>query len=172
MNKRLTKEFYTQDALVVAPNLLGKLFVRRQSNGEIIKIRITETEVYRGEEDAACHARFGKTGRSAIMYEEGGTAYIYMIYGLHFLMNVVTGKADKPQAVLIRASKEYNGPAKLTKALQIDKSLNGVSLFDSDVLWIEDDDMPMKYITAPRVGIDYAKEPYKSIPWRFILQES
>lgn len=171
MNERLNKSFYIQDALEVAPALLGKLLVRRLDDGELIKVRIDETEVYRGEEDAACHARFGKTGRSSIMYESGGPAYIYMIYGLHFLLNVVSGKEDDPQAVLIRTTFEYNGPARLTKALKIDKNLNGIDLAQSNELWIEDDGYPAEYITAPRVGIDYAAEPYKSIKWRYILKD-
>ena len=169
MRKRLNRSFYKQDALTVAPALVGKLLVRRLDNGALMKLRISETEIYRGEEDTACHARFGKTNRSAIMYEAGGLAYIYMIYGLHFLLNVVTGKKDEPQAVLIRTTLEYNGPAKLTKELKIEKNLNGINLAESNELWIEDDGFLATYKTAPRIGIDYVAEPYKSINWRFIL---
>lgn len=171
MGKRLTKSFYLQDALIVAPALVGKLLVRKMDNCKIIKLRISETEVYRGEQDTACHARFGKTNRTKVMYCEGGISYIYMIYGIHFLLNVITGKKEQPQAVLIRATNEYDGPGKLTKALNIDKSLNGISLTNSDKLWFEDDGFVAEYIKAPRVGIDYASEPYKSIPWRFILKQ-
>lgn len=108
--KRLDKNFYTQNVLTVAKALIGKLLVRKLDNGEILKYRITETEAYRGEEDTACHACHGKTPRTIILYEEGGVAYVYMCYGIHFLLNVVTGNKEEPQAALIRGIEEYNGP--------------------------------------------------------------
>lgn len=171
MNTKLNLDFYLKDALVVAPELLGKILCRKISDGKILRARITQTEIYRGQEDTACHARFGKTNRSKIMYEQGGIAYVYMIYGLHFLLNVVTGKKNFPQAVLIRAAENFNGPAKLTKALQIDKNLNGES-FTKNKVWIESDNYIVDYETAPRVGIDYADEFYKNIQWRFILKNN
>jgi DNA-3-methyladenine glycosylase len=97
---KLDKNFYLKSALEVAPLLIGKLLVRRLSNGQIVKYRITETEAYYGEEDSACHARVGKTKRTWILYEEGGLAYIYLCYGIHYLLNVVTGNKDHPEAVL------------------------------------------------------------------------
>jgi DNA-3-methyladenine glycosylase len=168
---RLDLKFYKQDVLIVAPLLVGKLLVRKLDNGEILRYRITEVEAYRGEEDSACHARFGKTNRTSILYEEGGHVYIYLCYGMHYLFNVVTGKEGIPQAVLIRTVEGYNGPAKLTKAMNIDKNLNGIDLTTSDKLWIEDDGYQAKYTRDKRVGIDYATEPYKSIEWRFILKK-
>lgn len=171
MNTKLNLDFYLKDALVVAPELLGKILCRKISDGKILRARITQTEIYRGQEDTACHARFGKTNRSKIMYEQGGIAYVYMIYGLHFLLNVVTGKKNFPQAVLIRAAENFNGPAKLTKALQIDKNLNGES-FTKNKVWIESYNYIVDYETAPRVGIDYADEFYKNIQWRFILKNN
>lgn len=172
--QKLTEAFFTRDALVVAPELLGKSLARRLPSGEVIRARITETEAYRGEEDAACHARAGKTARTAIMYGRGGYAYIYLCYGMHYLLNVVTGEKDFPQAVLIRAGniegKEYNGPAKLTKAMRIDKGLNGGDFVASGELWIEDGEKA-GYKTASRVGINYAAEPYRSIEWRFIANK-
>lgn len=168
MNTKLDLKFYQRDALVVAPEILGKILCRQVSD-KILRTRITQVEVYKGEEDSACHARFGKTERSKIMYESGGLAYIYMIYGIHFLLNVVTGKKNLPQAILIRESENFTGPAKLTKALQIDKNLNGESLVKNKI-WIEDDGYIIKnYLTAPRIGIDYADEFYKNINWRFIV---
>lgn len=171
--QRLTEAFFTRDALQVAPELLNKTLARKLMSGEIIRAVITETEAYRGEEDAACHARAGKTARTSVLYEPGGLAYIYLCYGMHYLLNVVTGERDFPQAVLIRAGiiggKAYDGPAKLTKAMEIGKELNRANLAASDELWLEDGDAA-GYKTAARVGIDYAAEPYKSIEWRFILE--
>lgn len=170
MAKRLGSDFYTKDVLTVAPMLLGKLLARRFNNGEIIRLRITETEAYRGEEDTACHARAGRTKRTSVLYEKGGISYIYLCYGIHYLLNVVTGPKDEPQAVLIRAALGYNGPAKLTKAIKIDKSLNGIDLSCSNELWIEDDGLMGEYTTDKRVGIDYATPYYRDINWRFIIK--
>lgn len=169
--KRLTKKFYKQDAITLAPLLLGKILVRRMDDGKVLKYRITETECYYGEEDSACHARVGKTNRTKLLYEKGGITYIYLCYGLHYLLNVVTGKKNHPEAVLIRGIVGYNGPAKLTKHLKIDNNLNGIDLTKSKELWIEDDGYVPCYKTTKRIGIDYATEPYKSIEWRFVLDD-
>jgi DNA-3-methyladenine glycosylase len=117
MAVRLDYNFYGQEVLDVAPQLLGKLLVRKLETGELLKYRITETEAYCGEEDTACHARAGKTNRTSVLYEKGGLSYVYLCYGIHYLLNVVTGKKDFPQAVLIRGVEGYSGPAKLTKAI-------------------------------------------------------
>ncbi len=169
--KRLNKKIYTKSALELAPLLLGKILVRKFDDGKLLRKRITETEAYYGEEDSACHARVGKTNRTFILYGEGGHAYIYLCYGLHYLFNIVTGLKDHPEAVLIRGVEDYDGPAKLTKALDITKELNGVDLTTSNNIWIEDDGYQPDYITSKRVGIDYATEPYKSIEWRFIIKK-
>ncbi|MDD4282232.1 MAG: DNA-3-methyladenine glycosylase [Bacilli bacterium] len=168
---KLKLDFYLQDALDVGPQLIGKLLVRKLNDGTIFKQRITETEVYRGEEDSACHARFGKTKRSSPLYESGGITYVYLCYGIHYLFNVVTGKKDEPQAVLIRTVEDYNGPGKLTKALHINKELNEIDLSSSNEIWIEDDGFKAEYMTNKRVGIDYADDYYKFINWRFILKK-
>ena len=168
---RISKDFYKQDALVVAPNLLGKILVRKLDNGDTIKSVITETEAYVGEIDSACHARFGKTNRTKILYEEGGCTYIYLCYGIHNLLNIVTGKKDEPEAVLIRGVEGYDGPGKLTKAMQIDKTLNGADLTTSDKIWIEDSNYKPSFVKTKRIGINYASEPYKSIEWRFVVIE-
>ena len=125
---KLDIDFYTQDVLEVAPKLVGKLLVRKLKDGQVLKFRITETEIYRGEEDTACHARFGKTERTKTLYEQGGRAYVYLCYGIHYLFNVVTGPKDYPQAVLIRGVEGYEGPGKLTKVLKIDGNLMGMIL--------------------------------------------
>ena len=169
---RLNKEFYTKRAFEVAPALLGKILCRKMidANDEtiILRYRITETECYFGEDDTACHAHKGKTERTKVMYEEGGVAYVYLCYGIHSLLNVVTGTLGFPEAVLIRGVENFGGPGRLTKAMGITLSHNGEDLIHSDELWIEDDGFKAEYVTDKRVGIDYATEPYKNIEWRYI----
>ena len=165
--KRLNSDFYMRDVLTVAPELIGKILVRRLDSGEKLCYRITETEAYRGEEDTGCHAKAGKTNRTKIMYEKGGCTYIYLCYGIHHLINVVTGSEEQPQAALIRGVEGYNGPARLTKAMKITKDLNAVDLTISEDIWIEEDGTKPEYITGKRIGIDYADEYYKNIEWRF-----
>lgn len=169
--KRLELDFYLQDALEVAPLLIGKILVRKLDDGTILRQRITETEIYRGEEDTACHARFGKTKRSEPLYKQGGITYVYLCYGVHYLLNVVTGNKEEPQAILIRTTEDYNGPGKLTKALKINKEFNEIDLTTSTQLWIEDDHKLVSYTTNKRVGIDYATDYYKNINWRFIIKK-
>ena len=165
--KRLGPAFYKKDVLEIAPSLIGKILVRKLPTGEELRFRITETEAYRGEEDSACHAKSGKTNRTKTLYEKGGCAYIYLCYGVHHLLNVVTGSENQPQAALIRGVESYNGPGKLTKAMRITKDLNGIDLTESEEIWIEDDGTKPEYVTGKRIGIDYADEYYKNIEWRF-----
>ena len=168
---RIGPAFFEQDALDVAPALLGMRVCRRLPDGQVLRAPIAETEVYRGEEDQACHARHGRTARTALMYGPGGHAYIYLCYGLHWLFNIVTGPENMPQAVLIRAlQKPLDGPAKWTKAFQVTGAQNGLYLPNSEEIWLEAGETPA-FRTAPRVGIDYAGEPWKLIPWRFIAHE-
>jgi len=110
LQMRLSSEVYTQSAVQLAPFLLGKTLCRRIGS-EIIRLRITETEAYAGESDTACHAHKGKTPRTAIMYESGGVAYIYLCYGIHNLLNVVAANVNEPEAVLIRGVEGLSGPA-------------------------------------------------------------
>ncbi len=168
---RLTKEFYMLSAVEAAPALLGKLLCRKIDT-TTVKLRITETEAYYGEQDSACHAHRGKTERNKIMYYQGGYAYIYLCYGIHNLLNIVTGEEGFPQAVLIRGVEGFNGPGKLTKELHIARDLNSENLLTSDRLWLEEDGYTYKYKTAKRVGINYATEEYLNIPWRFIAIEN
>ena len=163
----LDENFFHRDCLDVAPDLVGKLIVRR-INDDIIKIRITETEAYRGEEDKGCHASRGRTPRTELLYRESGIIYVYLCYGMHWLMNVITGEKDMPQGVLFRAGEKYSGPAKLTKRLSINGGFNGQSITENEEIWIEDDGYIPEIITAPRVGIDYAGDEWKNKPWRFI----
>lgn len=165
--KRLKKDFYLRPATELSVLLLGKLLVRKTEQG-VIKARITETECYFGEEDTACHAHRGKTDRTRILYEEGGLAYVYLCYGIHSLLNVVSGDKGHPEAVLIRAVDGYNGPGKLTKALSITREQNYTDLCTSDELWIEDDGLvPTEIQRSKRVGIDYATREYQDVLWNF-----
>lgn len=170
MAKRLGRRLLGQPATVLAPELLGKLLCRRTDQG-VLKYRIMETECYYGEEDTACHASKGKTERTKVLYEKGGTAYVYLCYGMHSLFNVVSGKEGHPEAVLIRGVTGYNGPGKLTRAMEIDRTLNGEDMVSSHQLWLEDDGSRPDYRTAKRVGIDYATEEYRDILWRFIVED-
>jgi DNA-3-methyladenine glycosylase len=166
---RLTKEFYQQEVLTIAPLLLGKPLVRRLDDGTQLRLTINEVEAYRGEEDLACHARFGRTARNSVMYQQGGVVYMYFIYGMYWMLNVVTGSHNFPEAILIRGAGEYNGPGKLTKALVLDKSFYGEDLATSERLWIEDAPTVECYKTTPRIGIGYAAKEWRDIHWRFTL---
>ena len=169
---RLGKDFFNRDCLEVAPDLIGKVIVRKLENGEEIRVRITETEAYRGTEDKACHASKGRTPRTEILYRESGLIYVYLCYGIHWLMNVITGEPEQPQGVLFRAGENYCGPARLTKKLGVNKSFNGRSFTEDAEIWIEDDGKKFTIRTDRRVGIDYAGEEWASKPWRFILDEN
>lgn len=166
---RLERQFYQQDVLALAPQLLGKQLVRQLDDGTRLSITINEVEAYRGEEDLACHARFGKTARNSVMYQQGGVVYMYLIYGMYWMLNVVTGSHDFPEAILIRGAGEFDGPGKLTKALALDRSFYGEDLTTSARLWIEDAPAVECYQTTPRIGIGYAAKEWRDIPWRFTL---
>ncbi|MGC8823823.1 MAG: DNA-3-methyladenine glycosylase [Bacteroidales bacterium] len=168
--KRLTESFYVRDVLEVAPDLVGKVLVRRFNDGHEVHLVITETEAYRGEEDLACHASKGRTPRTEIMYHRGGYVYVYLIYGMYWMLNVVTGQPGHPQAVLIRGLEGINGPGKITRQLQIDKSFYGEDLLYSNRLWICEPDAKLSFelYAHPRIGVDYAGEYWKNLPWRFV----
>jgi DNA-3-methyladenine glycosylase len=168
-SKRLAEEFFLQDVLNVAPALIGKKIVVKSSIGEIGKFMITETEAYRGTEDKACHASKGRTPRTEIMFHQGGHLYIYLIYGMYWMMNIVTGENDNPQAVLIRGVEKINGPGKVTRLLGIDKSFNTENLNTSERIWIEDSNIVVDIKTSPRINIDYAGDYWKSRHWRYYI---
>jgi DNA-3-methyladenine glycosylase len=170
--KRLDGEFYRQSAVVAAPALLGKLLCRAEGGGAVERRRITETECYYGGEDTACHARAGKTPRTAVMYRDGGAAYVYLCYGIHFMLNIVTGHEGHPEAVLIRGVEGARGPGNVSKCMRIDKTLNGEDLTASDRLWLEDDGyVPPAYSSAPRIGINYASAADRARLWRYTAEE-
>lgn len=163
---RVKSDFYKMRAPEMAKALLGKLLCRKV-DGKVMKLRINETEAYFGEDDTACHASKGKTGRTKTMYEDGGTAYIYLCYGIHNLLNIVSGERGFPEACLIRGVEGYDGPGKLTKAMKIDRSLNGIDLNTSDELWLEDDGHNPSFEPSRRIGIGYASEEDRNRLWRF-----
>ena len=167
---KLAAEFFHRGALDVARDLVGKVIVRRLSDGTLLSERISETEAYCGEEDKACHASKGRTNRTEILYGESGFIYVYLCYGMHWLMNVITGEKDMPQGVLIRAGEVLDGPANLTKYLLVNGDFNKRKIYDDSEIWIEDDGFRSEIVTAPRVGIDYAGEYWRDIKWRFIAK--
>jgi DNA-3-methyladenine glycosylase len=169
---RLSSDFYKNNALWLAENLLGKTLVRCFDDGRIEKYIITETEAYGGEEDLACHASKGKTARTEVMYHAGGEIYVYLIYGIYWMLNFVSGQENEPQAVLIRGLKGIDGPGRVGKTLKLDKSFYAESLLTSNRIWLEDAPAAISFKTAPRVGIDYAGEIWKNKPWRFIVCDS
>lgn len=168
---RLDKSFFHRDCLELAPALVGKWLVRKMPDGSEKRVRITETEAYRGEEDTACHAHKGRTKRTEILYRESGTIYVYLCYGIHWLMNIISGEAEQPQGVLLRAGDGYPGPGRLTKALSITGEYNAQDITKCGSLWIEDDGSAVEVISAKRVGIGYASQEDQDRLWRFVLKK-
>ena len=164
--QQLSSDFFTNDVLIVAPKLIGKIIQIKTEKG-VESFRITETEAYRGEKDLACHARKGKTSRTAPMYELGGILYVYLIYGMHWMLNIVTAEKNNPQAALIRGVEKYNGPGKLTKRMGINKNFNYLNICESEQFQILDDGFSPEIKTGKRIGIDSAGEIYKNKAWRY-----
>jgi DNA-3-methyladenine glycosylase len=188
---KLSEDFYQRTNVVkIARDLLGKVLFTR-IDGVVTGGIIVETEAYSWKE-RGCHAYLArKTPRNAIMFREGGFAYVYLCYGIHHLFNVVTNRAETPEAVLVRALEPLqgieemknrrnmlqnnfhltSGPGKLTKALGIGRSFNGKSLLD-DEIWIEDPGTKLassRIVASERIGIDYAGED-ALLPWRFSVK--
>lgn len=165
----LDKSYFQRPATILAPDLIGKILCRRTSDG-IIRSKITETECYFGEEDTACHAHKGKTERTKVMYQSGGITYVYLCYGMHFMLNIVTGEENHPEAVLIRGVMDANGPGRTTKYMSISTSDNALPLTEESGIWIEDDGTKSPKIRrTPRIGIDYASKRDRDRKWRFVL---
>lgn len=171
MVKRLDRDFFTRDVLHVAPDLVGKKLVRKSDDESIQGYMITEVEAYRGTEDLACHASKGRTPRTDVMFQHGGLVYVYFIYGMYWMLNVVTGESNNPQAVLIRGLGGCYGPGRITKQLSIDKSFYGEDLTSSNRLWIENSEFSGLVKTAPRIGVNYAGEIWSKMPWRFFTDD-
>lgn len=169
--KRLGFGFYNRDVLDVAPELVGKTLVRSFDDGSIQRFTITEVEAYRGVEDLACHASKGRTARTEVMFQRGGLVYVYLIYGMYWMLNIVTGEPNNPQAVLIRGLDGCYGPGKLTKRLSVGKDFYGEDLTGSLRLWVEDNTQTYNIKTASRIGVDYAGEEWASKPWRYFIED-
>jgi len=181
----LEPDWFTRPTCVVAADLIGKVLCRQltDSDGQqkTLRMRISETEAYIGQDDPACHSHAGtRTARTEIMYEQGGVFYVYLTYGVHHMLNLISGSVESPESVLIRAGfltddsdrlieeqqlssdkqfkhpKQFAGPGKLTKRLQIDRDLYGKSISPSSEVWIEDDNCQPPVSLRPRIGIDYA----------------
>jgi DNA-3-methyladenine glycosylase len=182
----LPQSFYARPAATVARELLGKYLVRRIHVGSAAAdaayddaanddhrhaLLITETEAYVGAHDLACHGRFGCTQRTRAMFGPAGHWYVYFIYGMYWMLNIVTGEEGTPEAVLFRAAGDHGGPGKLCRELAIDKRLYGIAAAPASGLWIEDRGHRIKrgaIRRTPRIGVDYAG-PWKDKPLRFVL---
>ncbi|OHE89096.1 MAG: 3-methyladenine DNA glycosylase [Verrucomicrobia bacterium RIFCSPLOWO2_12_FULL_64_8] len=165
-------ELRSQNTVALARRLLGCFLVRR-THGETAAAMITEVEAYDGPRDRASHAGRGRTARNAVMFEPGGVWYVYLCYGVHEMLNLVTGPRGYPAAVLIRGVDGISGPGRLTKTLKINRRLNAAPASRASGLWIEDRGvrLPPGAIRAlPRVGVDYAGPVWAKKPWRFVLR--
>jgi DNA-3-methyladenine glycosylase len=187
VNSPLHREFYNRPTLTVARELIGARLVRILEGVRLVGL-ITETEAYVGESDLGCHAKAGRTPRTQVMYGPPGHAYVYFTYGNHWMLNAVTEREDFPAAVLIRAiqpvegveimsarrnGRDTFGPGKLTQAMGITKSENTLDLTEANnSLWIEAGlPVPDSSVTiGPRVGLYSVPEPWKSMPWRFLVK--
>ena len=181
----LDPNWFTRPTCVVAADLVGKVLCRKLTDSDgsekILRMRISETEAYIGQDDPACHSHAGsRTARTEIMYEQGGVFYIYLTYGVHHMLNLISGHSESPESVLIRAGfltddsdrlieeeqlisnqqlthpKQFAGPGKLTKRLQIDRDLYGKPITPASNVWVEDDGCQPPVSLRPRIGIDYA----------------
>jgi DNA-3-methyladenine glycosylase len=176
--KILPPEFFARHALVVARQLLGKyIVVRRESDsaGESAEdaFQIHETEAYIGAHDEACHGRAGLTPRTTVLFGPPAHWYVYFVYGMYWMLNVVTDRDGAASGVLIRGAGNYRGPGRLTKALGIDKRFNAMPVAPASGLWIEDHGQAIRrgqIRRTPRIGVDYAGD-WKSKPYRFVLHQ-
>jgi DNA-3-methyladenine glycosylase len=161
-------------AAKVANETGAKTAGAQNAPGAVRRARITETEAYDGPEDRASHASKGRTARTAVMFGDAGRWYVYLVYGMHEMLNVVTGPADYPAAILIRGVEGFSGPGRLTRALGIDRARFNTRLANPDTgLWLEDDGCHVpdaRVLATPRIGIDYAGPAWTAKPWRFVLK--
>lgn len=181
MSRRLGRRYFNRPTLRVARELIGKFIVRRM-RGRLARAMIAETEAYKGPRDLASHAAGGRrTPRVEPLYGDGGTAYVYLVYGLHWLLNFSTAGRGKPEGVLIRGivvdapggSRLIAGPGRVTQHLKIDSGLDGEDVTVSRALWLEDRGVrfPAGRVTrGPRVGVDYAGPYWAARPWRYRIK--
>jgi DNA-3-methyladenine glycosylase len=172
MRRVLKRDFFDRKATEVAPDLLGK-FLTLERGGKAVSHMITETEAYDGFDDLASHAAKGKTPRTEVMYGPPGHWYIYFIYGMYEMLNVVTGPEGYPSGVLIRGVEGIDGPGKLTRDLGISRLQNTKPATKGSGLWIEDHGIYIpktSIVRGTRIGVAYAGEWAKK-PWRFIFKK-
>jgi DNA-3-methyladenine glycosylase len=176
VSRVLTRPYFLRPTLTVARDLIGKFLVRH-NGGEVLAGKIVEVEAYVGTSDRACHASKGRTARTEVMFGPPGVAYVYLIYGMYHCLNVVTEQEGFPAAVLIRAveveGRLIDGPGRLCRLFEIDRSLNRLDLTLKQSLWFEDRGVPVArrdIDQLPRIGVDYAGE-WARKPWRFRLRE-
>jgi len=173
----LGRKFFERSTLWVAKSILGKKLVRIY-RGRRVEGIITETEAYVGPEDRASHASRGKTKRTEAMFGEAGTVYVYLIYGMHYCLNIVTDKKEYPAAVLIRGigvdGKLINGPGRVCRFMRVDKTLNKKPLSQKSGIWIAAPSgraLPrLKIVAGKRIGVDYAGKKWAGKPWRFFIK--
>lgn len=172
MKRVLRKSFFDRSTVEVAKDLIGKQLCRRLDTGKILRGIICETEAYDGFEDRASHAHRGVTPRNVVMFGPPGHAYIYLCYGVHWLLNITTREKGYPAAVLIRSVNGIEGPGRLTRHFQIDSKFNSQMLNRVGGLWVEDfeNELDSGDIAAtPRIGVDYAGDEWRAMPWRFAV---
>jgi DNA-3-methyladenine glycosylase len=177
MVRVLSQNYFNRPTLTVARSLLGKYLVRENGKG-LIAGKIIEVEAYVGPQDQACHASKGRTPRTDVLFGSPGIAYVYLIYGMYHCLNVVTERVDFPAAVLIRAieidGELIDGPGRLCRTMQIDRSLNRLDVTNGQQLWFEDRAVVVRKANIGafrRIGVDYAGDWAKK-PWRFRLKET
>ena len=180
MNNVLGEKFFSRDTKTVAKELLGKFLVRK-IGGKKISVVITETEAYDGFHDKASHASKGRTERTKVMFGNPGTFYVYLCYGMYFMLNIVTREKNNPAAVLIRGAKSedfkiiLNGPGKITKFLKIGKAFNNQKSTVLNRLWIEDRGVRIskrEIKKTARVGVNYAGPLWSAKKLRFVLNKN
>lgn len=175
--ERLAAAFYRRNTLETARDLLGAVLCRRLDGGKVLRGLLVEVEAYDGPNDRASHAWRGRTARNGPMFEAGGVAYVYLVYGVHHCLNVVTGPEGYPAAILLRAAEapegvgSASGPGRLTRAFRIDRSLNGASFLGAD-LWLEKGTpFPDSAVARTRrIGVDYAGA-WSRRRFRFIVRD-
>ena len=175
--KKLGYAFFRQDAVKLARGLIGTVLVLR-ARGKEYRARIVEVEAYVGTHDLAAHSSKGRTKRTEVLFGPAGRAYVYLIYGMYEMFNIVAGKKGSGQAVLIRAAEplgdwkaDLSGPGKLTRALRITRSINGLDLSGSSIFLLSDPGYRPRIRRTRRVGVDYAKE-WKDALLRFFDDKS
>jgi len=172
-NRVLTPIFFEKPAVRVAQDLLGKYLVRRWRGKEISSM-ITEVEAYDGPHDKASHALRGITPRTKVMFGASGCWYAYLTYGMHWMLNIVTGVEGYPAAVLIRGTEVVSGPGRLTKYFHITGTLNKKIATKTSGLWIENRGkcIPYSHIQkSARIGVDYAGPVWAKREYRFFVKK-